>query len=103
MHFSDDDDDGEVMSAEAQMERRKSVRQPPLVGRAFVYLDKRLPLIDCDVINISDGGARIVAKSEQMLPAHFVLFFTFDGSERRTCRVIWRNGADMGVAFEGLD
>jgi hypothetical protein len=100
---SSDDDDGEVMSAEALMERRRSIRQTPLVARAFVYLDRRLPLIECDVLNISDGGAHIVVHSEQMLPAHFVLFFTPDGSERRTCRVIWRNGSDIGVAFEGLD
>jgi len=85
------------------MERRRSVRHPPTTGRAFVYIDNGVPLIDCDVVNISDGGARIVTESEQMLPAHFVLFFTPDGSERRTCRVIWRNGADLGVAFEGLD
>jgi hypothetical protein len=85
------------------MERRKYFRQPPLVGRAFVYLDKSLPLVDCDVINISDGGARIAIRSSWMLPAHFVLFFTRDGSERRTCRVIWRNGDEIGVAFEGLD
>ena len=101
MHYSDDDD-GEVLSAEA-MERRKSLRKRPLVAKAFVYLDKRLPLIDCDVLNISDGGACIVTTSAYTLPAHFVLFFTFDGSERRTCRVIWRNGNDIGVAFEGLD
>lgn len=82
------------------MERRRHVRQEPPVGRAFVYLGKRIPLIDCDLINISEGGARIVVKSTQMLPAHFVLFFTADGSERKACRVIWRNGAELGVAFE---
>jgi len=85
------------------MERRRSVRREPTIGHAFVYLDKGVPLIDCDVVNISDGGARIFAGSERMLPAHFMLFFTPDGSERRTCRVIWRNGPELGVAFEGLD
>jgi hypothetical protein len=99
MHDSDDD---ELMTAEA-LERRKSVRQTPLIARAFVYLDRRLPLIECDVLNISDGGACIVTHSKHMLPAHFVIFFTLDGSERRTCRVIWRNGNEIGVAFEGLD
>ena len=85
------------------MERRNSIRETPQIGRAYLYLDGRVPLVDCDIINISDGGARLVNKSEQMLPAHFVLFLTPDGSERRTCRVIWRNGAELGVAFEGLD
>lgn len=84
-------------------ERRRYIRQSPLIGRAYVYLDKGIPLVDCDVINISDGGARLVTRSRQMLPAHFVLFLTLDGSERRTCRVIWRDGVEVGVAFEGLD
>jgi hypothetical protein len=85
------------------MERRKYLREPPPTGTAFIYLDKRLPLVECEVVNISEGGARIVAKTATMLPAYFVLFFTPDGSERRTCRVKWRNGDDLGVAFEGFD
>ncbi len=85
------------------MERRKHLREPPSAGTAFVYVDKRVPLVACEVINISEGGAHIVAKTATMLPAHFVLFFTPDGSERRTCRVVWRNGDDLGVAFEGFD
>jgi PilZ domain len=85
------------------MERRRSIRQTPIVGRAFVYIGKGIPLINCDVMNISEGGARIVPKTPEMLPAQFVLFLTLDGSERRTCRVVWRDGFDVGVAFEGLD
>ena len=94
---------GASFETPSNMERRRFVRQPPVTGRAFVYLDKGLPLVDCDVVNIAEGGARIVVRSQTMLPAHFVLFLTPDGSDRRTCRVIWRNGADLGVAFEGLD
>lgn len=85
------------------MERRRHIRQTPMVGRAYVYIGKGVPLIDCDVMNISEGGARIVPKTPDMLPAQFVLFLTLDGSERQTCRVIWRDGFDVGVAFEGLD
>jgi len=85
------------------MERRKHLRQAPMIGRAFVYIGKGVPLINCDVMNISDGGARIVPKTPEMLPAQFVLFLALDGSERRTCRVVWRDGFDVGVAFEGLD
>lgn len=85
------------------MERRRHSRQSPMKGRAFVYLGKGVPLAECVVTNISDGGAQIVWASRDMLPAHFVLFLTLDGSERRSCRVVWRDGADVGVAFEGMD
>lgn len=82
------------------MERRRHVRQSPPAGRAFIYLGKGVPLIDCEVMNISEGGARVVARAALTLPAHFVLFFSIDGSERRSCRVIWRDGDNVGVAFE---
>jgi hypothetical protein len=72
-------------------------------GQAFIYLEKGIPLAECEVTNISEGGAKIVWRSSEMLPARFVLFLTLDGSDRRTCRVVWRNGTDIGVAFEGLD
>ena len=85
------------------MERRRHTRQSPMKGRAFVYLGKGVPLAECVVTNISDGGARIIWTSRDMLPARFVLLLTLDGSERRSCRVVWRDGADAGVAFEGLD
>jgi len=85
------------------MERRQYPRQSPMKGLAYVYLDKGVPLSECEVTNISDGGARIVWKSGGMLPARFVLFLTLDGSDRRSCRVVWRDGNAVGVAFEGMD
>jgi hypothetical protein len=82
------------------MERRKHPRQSPMKGRAYVYRGKGVPLAECEVSNISEGGARIVWRLPEMLPARFVLFLTLDGSDRRSCRVVWRNGAEAGVAFE---
>jgi hypothetical protein len=92
-----------ILLDQAQMERRQYPRQSPMKGLAYIYLDKRIPLAECEVTNVSEGGARIVWKSSEMLPARFVLLLTLDGGERRSCRVVWRNGADIGVAFEGLD
>jgi hypothetical protein len=85
------------------MERRQYPRQSPMKGHAYVYLGKGIPLVDCEITNISEGGARVVWNSPEMLPGRFVLFLTLDGSDRRSCRVVWRNGADTGVAFEGPD
>ena len=89
---------GEVCSVEN--ERRRHPRHPPTMGRPSIYLGKDVPLIPCDVINMSDGGARIVHKPPPVLPTHFVLLFSLDGSRRRSCRVIWRDGENIGVAFE---
>jgi hypothetical protein len=89
---------GEVCSVDN--ERRKHPRHPPTMSRPSIYLGKDIPLIPCDVINMSAGGARIVHTPPPVLPAHFVLLFSLDGSRRRSCRVIWRDGDNIGVAFE---
>ena len=79
-------------------ERRQHPRHEPPTAKAFVYLDSRAPLLDCDVVNISEGGARISCNT--MLPTHFVLFLVKDGSDRRACKVVWRDGLEAGVIFE---
>lgn len=81
-------------------DRRGHHRFEPPIGRAFIYLDARIPLMECEVLNLSSGGAKVHALVDFMLPTHFVLFFTLDGSHRRTCRIIWRDGPNIGVAFE---
>jgi hypothetical protein len=82
-----------------ETERRKHPRHPTM-SRPSIYLGKDTPLIPCELVNMSEGGARLVHRSPPVLPAHFMLFFSLDGSRRRSCRVIWRNGDDIGVAFE---
>jgi hypothetical protein len=82
-----------------ESERRKHPRHPTM-SRPSIYLGKDVPLIPCALVNMSEGGARLVHRPPPVLPARFVLFFTLDGSKRRSCRVIWRDGDDIGVAFE---
>jgi hypothetical protein len=65
-----------------------------------IYIEKNVPLIDCEVVNMSEGGAKLCALTPLILPTHFLLFLTQDGSLRRSCRVIWRNGRQLGVEFE---
>ena len=84
-------------------ERRSSSRTVPSIGRAFIYLGKGIELANCEVLNISNGGAKIFSDPRSILPSHFVLLFSIDASCRRTCRVIWRDGPNVGVAFEDGD
>jgi hypothetical protein len=53
--------------------------------------------LDCFATNVSDGGARLVVRAPE-LPEIFVLHFVASG-KRRHCRVAWRHGAEIGVAF----
>jgi PilZ domain len=52
----------------------------------------------CIVIDISDGGARLYSEIDP--PEEFSLTLTIEGKEMaRECRVVWRLGGELGVAF----
>ena len=50
---------------------------------------------DCWISDISDGGARLHSEAE--IPDEFSLVLPEGG--RRECRVVWRLGHEVGVAF----
>lgn len=92
---------GEGPKGFTMTERRRDHGYSPIIRGAFVHLGSGVPLLHCDVLNISAGGARLVCKS-QTLPQRFVLFLTPDGRDRRSCTVVWRDADETGVSFEGL-
>ena len=54
----------------------------------------------CVLSDISDTGARLDVEDSSTLPDRFMLLLSGTGSARRSCRVIWRAPAQVGVAFE---
>jgi PilZ domain len=54
---------------------------------------------DCLLINVSDGGVRLNVEGLEV-PDEFVLFFYDKGTvEKSTCRVVWREGNEIGAKF----
>jgi hypothetical protein len=55
--------------------------------------------LPCNVVNISEGGARLTFPLEgEALPVFFLLFFS--ASEPiRNCRLVWREGSSIGIRF----
>ena len=52
----------------------------------------------CIVTDISAGGARLYSETD--MPDSFTLSVTVEDTEmRRECRVVWRLGGEIGVAF----
>lgn len=78
------------------LERRKSERVVVRTA-ARIVLPQPDAAIDCIAINLSDGGAQLQVRSTD-LPDVFVLHLTESGKQRH-CRVVWRQGAETGVAF----
>jgi PilZ domain-containing protein len=80
-------------------ENRRFVRVRPsgLVSKsAKIILSAKSPAVDCNVLDISAGGACIEADNAGAIPKRFVLFH---GGTKKSCVVIWRTGRRLGVAF----
>ena len=75
--------------------RRKSERRP-YNGSAKVHLGTGSLPRDCQIIAVSDGGARVLAENLDV-PAEFTLIF-MTGQSRR-CRLAWRIGCEFGAEF----
>ena len=56
------------------------------------------PIGDCIVIDISDGGARLLCENFTA-PDTFRLVIDGDPPIREDCRVAWRLGCELGVEF----
>lgn len=53
----------------------------------------------CQVLDLSNRGARIRLVAERQVPDLFILVLSSTGTLSRACRVIWRRGSDIGVEF----
>lgn len=77
-------------------ERRQLPRR--VINRVAHYQAEGALPRACMVTDISEGGARLYCETE--MPEFFVLALSVDGAPmRRDCRVVWRLGHEVGVAF----
>ena len=66
---------------------------------ALLFFKGQIGAHGCNVIDISDGGAKLRTHNLSVLPNTFEL--TFDNFLTiRQCRLIWRDSDFLGVAFE---
>src|SRR5262245_4838439 len=56
---------------------------------------------NCRVLDVSDGGAKLVTEEPVKLPADFVLALSINGKAARRCHVSWVEGCEIGVEFIG--
>jgi hypothetical protein len=53
---------------------------------------------ECQVMDISSNGAKVVGAMLATLPGRFQLAF-LEGGPTRSCEVIWRHGKVLGIRF----
>jgi PilZ domain len=83
-------------------EQRKHPRRQINHAGAKIVVDAKGTALNCLVFDVSEGGARIVLESDREVPERFLLLLAPNGETPRACRVIWRNGVILGVAFPGI-
>jgi hypothetical protein len=63
---------------------------------AKIVIGPREPLVNCTVIDYAAGGACLEVFGQIVLPNRFELIW---GVTKKKCRVIWKTGKRIGVAF----
>ncbi len=73
------------------------VRPAGLVSsKAKILVAPKSPAIECRLVDYSAGGACLELFPMVTLPNRFELIF---GTVRKKCRIVWRRGIRIGVAF----
>lgn len=78
-------------------DKRKAVRRP-IRYTAWIALEGN-QLHGCVLSDVSESGARIDTDETKTIPDRFTLLLASNGSARRKCHVVWRNGRRIGVTF----
>jgi hypothetical protein len=74
-------------------------RQRPqgrISGIAKILCDAKAPAIDVILVDYSAGGACLQMQKFVELPNRFEILY---GTTRKRCRVVWKRGMRIGVAF----
>jgi hypothetical protein len=78
---------------------RRAVGRAGIEKGALLFFKGQIGARGCNVVDISNGGARLQTHDLAVLPSKFELtcdnFLTI-----RWCRLIWRDGDFLGIAFE---
>jgi PilZ domain len=78
-----------------QREPRRQLRKQP----AWITVEDEMTKLECFVLDISPGGARIVTDAAIDVGDKFGLALVPDHPKRQPCEVVWRRGGTCGIKF----
>jgi len=80
-----------------QERRFTRIRPSGVVSKSGkIIADSKSPMIACNVVDYSAGGACLEVAPQTTLPKRFDLIY---GTTKKKCRVVWVNGPRLGVSF----
>jgi hypothetical protein len=85
-----------LMAQPAQQRRRlRRTRYHSL----WITFDRGVQSFECQVLDISTGGAKLVAEIDAPIGTTFRLSAAPQAVVRRRCEIVWRKGRTIGVKF----
>jgi hypothetical protein len=81
--------------AKVQREPRRQLSKQP----AWITAENGMTKLECFVLDVSPGGARIVTDAAIEVRDKFGLALVRDHLKRRPCEVVWRRGKTCGIKF----
>lgn len=63
---------------------------------ASLIVGPKLPVVACNVVDYSAGGACVELAADITLPQRFELLHS---GTKKKCRIVWRKARRVGVAF----
>ena len=90
--------DGQSAEAKAKLleSKRKHPRRP-VSDRGKIIISRPFSMMDCVVLDMSEGGACLEVSAKAQLPRAFELVFA---ERRRACIVAWQKENRLGVSFK---
>jgi len=80
---------------QVQREPRRQLRKRP----AWITVDDGATRIDCFVLDVSPGGAKIMTDAAIDVRDSLVLALVPEHPKRQPCEVVWRRGKTYGIKF----
>ena len=81
--------------AKVQREPRRQLHKQP----AWITVEHGMAKLECFVMDVSPGGARIVTDAAIDVRDQFGLVLVPDHRKHQPCEVVWRRGKTYGIKF----
>lgn len=68
-------------------------------AKAWISFPGAFGVVECAVLDMSPGGAKLSVANAERLGSRFTLTFSLASRTGRTCEIRWRKGSLVGVRF----
>jgi len=83
------------LRTKTQREPRREMHKRP----AWFTRDEGITRIECYVLDVSPGGAKIMTDAPIDIRDNFIMAVMPERPKRQSCEVVWRRGRTYGVKF----